>query len=106
MASRTMYPTITEGSHLIVSKYGYGNYESFNIHLLKTASTNTTIRGDLIVFQHPKQPSINYLKRVVGLPGDKIIYKNKILYINGERVLLNKISKDQEYEILKKALKI
>jgi len=43
-------------------------------------------RGDVVVFRFPKDPSIDYIKRVVGVPGDHIEYRNKTLYINGEKV--------------------
>jgi signal peptidase I len=99
MPSRSMYPTITPGSHMIVSKFGYGNYESFNISILKTPATKTINRGDLVVFKYPKDLSIDYIKRIVGLPGDKITYKDKTLYVNGKKASLKKLSEDQEYEV-------
>jgi len=82
--SGSMKPTLLEGDFIVVNKYDYGlrlpvlGYKIFNIGEPK--------RGDIIVFKHIKQngESIDMIKRVVGLPGDRIQYKNKVLMINGK----------------------
>lgn len=83
--SGSMHPTLLEGDFILVNKYDYG---------LRLPVTGTKIvnigrvkRGDVIVFKHTKRnESIDMIKRVVGLPGDRVEYKNNIIYINGEPV--------------------
>ena len=82
MPAASMWPTIQTGSTIAVTKWGYGNYSSFGISLLKTKPNNSINRGDVIVFSYPRDTSIEYVKRVVGLPGDHIAYYNKSLYVN------------------------
>lgn len=77
----SMSPTLNPGDQLIVTKNGFGNYRYLGIQILKTEPTEKPSRGDIIVFQYPKNPQIDYVKRVIGLPGDKIIYQNKNIYI-------------------------
>ena len=81
--SNSMMPTLLTGDFILVNKFTYGirlpviNSKIIDISLPK--------RGDVFVFRFPKEPSIDYIKRVVGLPGDHIVYKNKVLYINEAR---------------------
>jgi len=79
--SGSMLPTLKIGDFILVNKFHYG----LRLPVLNTkiVSMNDPERGDVIVFKYPKQPSINYIKRVVGLPGDVIRYQNKTLYVNG-----------------------
>jgi signal peptidase I len=78
--SASMMPTLLIGDFILVNKYDYGirlpvlNY--------KIISNNTPQRGDVVVFRYPKDPSIPYIKRLIGVSGDHIEYKNKIIYIN------------------------
>jgi len=81
--SSSMLPTIPVGAHLIVQKWGYGNYGSFGLNLWRTAISAPLGRADIIVFEFPEDRSIDYVKRVIGLPGDKIAYRDKKLFING-----------------------
>ena len=80
--SGSMLPTLKVGDFILVNKFHYG----LRLPVLnsKILSINDPVRGDVVVFKYPKQPSINYIKRVVGLPGDVVRYENKVLYINGE----------------------
>lgn len=80
--SGSMLPTLKIGDFILVNKFHYG----LRLPVLNTkvVSMNNPLRGDVAVFKYPQQPSINYIKRVVGLPGDVIRYQNKILYINGK----------------------
>lgn len=80
--SGSMLPTLKIGDFILVNKFHYG----LRLPVLNTkvVSMNDPLRGDVVVFKYPKQPSINYIKRVVGLPGDVVRYQNKQLYINGE----------------------
>jgi len=82
--SGSMIPTLLIGDFILVNKYAYG---------LRLPVTNTKIvpigepeRGDVVVFRYPVDPRVNFIKRLVGLPGDTITYRNKQLFINGEAV--------------------
>ncbi|HEC13894.1 MAG TPA: signal peptidase I [Acidiferrobacteraceae bacterium] len=79
--SGSMLPSLLIGDFILVNKYKYGI--RLPIVNLKIFNINTPQRGDIMVFRYPYNPSINYIKRVVGLPGDRIVYEDKTLYING-----------------------
>jgi signal peptidase I len=80
--SGSMMPTLIAGDFIVVNKFTYGiRLPVWNKTLIKVGKPN---RGDVFVFHYPKDPSIDYIKRVVGLPGDEIKYENKELYINGK----------------------
>jgi len=82
--SDSMMPTLLDGDFIIVNKFAYG----LRLPVLNTKflSIGEPQRGDVVVFRFPLDPSINYIKRLVGLPGDKVQVKNDRLYINGEPV--------------------
>lgn len=81
--SGSMIPTLREGDFILVNKYYYGlRLPVLNIKILDNHSPK---RGDVIVFHYPLDPKIAYIKRVVGLPGDYLEYRDKQLYINGQR---------------------
>ncbi len=82
--SGSMLPTLQVGDFILVNKFTYG---------LRLPVVNTKIvdwgepqRGDIVVFRFPQNPKMDYIKRVVGLPGDTVRYHDKTLYINGQRV--------------------
>jgi signal peptidase I len=80
--SDSMMPTLFDGDFIFVSKYSYG----LRLPVLNTLliPTGTPRRGDVIVFRLPPNPKINYIKRLVGLPGDRIrVDENNQLYVNG-----------------------
>lgn len=80
--SGSMKPTLIEGDFILVNKFKYGiRLPVFGTKIIKVSDPK---RGDVLVFRFPKDPSIDFIKRVVGVPGDVIEYKNKTLYINGE----------------------
>lgn len=82
--SGSMKPTLVEGDFILVNKLAYGWYFPY---IDKRLTLGQDIeRGDVIVFRYPPDPEMNFIKRVIGLPGDKIIYNNHELYINGERI--------------------
>ena len=82
--SGSMRPTLLEGDFILVNKYDYGlRFPFLNKTLLKVG---TPQRGDVVIFKHDKGEDIDMIKRVIGLPGDKIEYKEKMLYINGEPI--------------------
>ncbi len=75
--SSAMAPTLTPGSHVLVSKIGFANKTSFNVEMYRTVQSTELTRGDIIVFRYPVEPDIFYIKRVIGLPGETIRYQNK-----------------------------
>jgi len=82
--SASMMPTLLIGDFILVNKYDYG----IRLPVLNTKiiANKTPGRGDIAVFRYPVDPSIPYIKRVVGLPGDKFKYQDKILTINDKTV--------------------
>lgn len=82
--SGSMLPTLLIGDHLLVNKFIYGIRVPFTGKTLVPVKDPKT--GDIIVFRYPKDRSIDYIKRVVGEPGDTIQIKNKQLYKNGAKV--------------------
>jgi signal peptidase I len=82
--SSSMLPTLLVGDFIFVNKYRYGlRLPVIHTKILQLGDPE---RGDVVVFRLPAQPSINYIKRLVGLPGDVVRYQNRRLYINGEIV--------------------
>ena len=80
--SGSMMPTLLVGDFILVNKFAYG---------LRLPVLNTKVvgigepeRGDVVVFRFPAHPETDYIKRVVGLPGDRVSYYNKTVYVNGE----------------------
>jgi len=87
--SGSMIPTLKVGDFIVVNKFSYGL--RLPVTDTKIISIGSPERGDVAVFRFPENPSIDYIKRIVGLPGDKITYKNKRLYINDVPMALTKI---------------
>ncbi|NGZ28594.1 MAG: signal peptidase I, partial [Magnetococcales bacterium] len=79
--SGSMIPTLLVGDYLFVSKYSYGYHLPFT--RLRVAAGEGPARGDVAVFRYPMDPNKAYIKRVVGLPGDRVEYREKRLFING-----------------------
>jgi len=86
--SGSMMPTLLEGDFIFVKKFAYGL--RLPVAETKVVETGDPERGDVIVFRLPSDPSINYIKRVIGLPGDEVVYSRQRLTINGETVELKR----------------
>ena len=82
--SGSMIPTLLVGDFILVNKYAYGIRLPV-IHT-KVLDLGEPRRGDVVVFRYPRNPKLDYIKRVIGLPGDHISYRNKRLVINGELI--------------------
>ena len=80
--SGSMIPTLLVGDFILVNKYTYGI--RLPVINKKVIELNLPQRGDVVVFRYPVDPSLDYIKRVVGLPGDKVEYRNKRLAVNGK----------------------
>ena len=82
--SGSMIPTLLVGDLILVNKFHYG----LRVPVLNTKITEgeKPQRGDVMVFRYPPKPSLDYIKRVVGLPGDTVAYLNKRLTINGKTI--------------------
>lgn len=93
--SGSMMPTLLEGDFIFVQKFAYGL--RLPVTETKVIETGSPQRGDVIVFRLPSDPSINYIKRVIGLPGDEVVYQRQRLTINGETVSLER-GKDASFE--------
>ncbi|MCT8998931.1 signal peptidase I [Chelativorans intermedius] len=88
--SGSMRPTLLEGDYLFVTKWAYG-YSRYSFPLSPPLFSGRIWagqpeRGDVVVFKFPPNPSLDYIKRVVGLPGDRIQMRDGVLHINGAPV--------------------
>src|SRR5262249_25673044 len=86
--SGSMEDTLLVGDYIIVSKYPYG-YSNYSIPFAPDLFSGRLLssepkRGDVVVFAYPADPSVDYIKRIVGLPGDRIRMAGGVLYINGQ----------------------
>ncbi|MGV8892224.1 MAG: signal peptidase I [Burkholderiaceae bacterium] len=82
--SSSMVPTLMVGDLILVNKFTYGI--RLPVINKKIININDPQRGDVMVFKYPRDTALDYIKRVVGIPGDKIEYKNKQLTINGKKI--------------------
>ncbi len=82
--SGSMIPTLHVGDLILVNKFHYGI--RLPVINRKLTDGNAVQRGDVMVFRYPPKPSLDYIKRVIGIPGDEIAYINKQLTINGQQV--------------------
>ncbi len=82
--SGSMMPTLLIGDFILVNKFGYGiRLPVLNTKVIEIAAPK---RGDIAVFRYPEDPSVPFIKRIVGLPGDRISYNDKTLYVNGAAI--------------------
>jgi signal peptidase I len=82
--SDSMMPTLLDGDFIFVNKFTYG----LRLPVLNTeiVSLGEPRRGDVVVFRLPSDPATNYIKRLVGLPGDHVVVREKRVYVNGEQL--------------------
>jgi len=82
--SGSMIPTLQVGDFILVNKFTYG----IRLPVLnkKIIDINEPKKGDVMVFRYPEDPSLDYIKRVIGTPGDKVAYQNKRLTVNGQPI--------------------
>lgn len=94
--SGSLKPTVLSGDFILVNKFAYG----VRLPILNTKiwHLGAPKRGDIALFRYPNDPSIIYVKRVIGLPGDHVIYHNKILTINDKEVSQEFIGLDLDSE--------
>lgn len=82
--SASMMPTLLIGDFILVNKFAYG--VRLPVTRSKVYEVGAPQRGDIVVFRYPKDPRVDYIKRVIGLPGDRIGYVRKQLYVNGQPI--------------------
>jgi signal peptidase I len=97
--SGSMLPTLLVGDFILVNKYTYGI--RLPVANVKVLDVNEPQRGEVMVFRYPVNPSLDYIKRVVGVPGDEIVYRNKRLTINGTEL---PVRRDGEYNYVEGSL--
>src|SRR3990167_3209736 len=92
----SLEPTVMPNDFVAVSQFAYG----FRLPVMNTkiAHISEPQHGDIVVFRYPVDPSINFVKRAIGLPGDHIVYKNKVLYINGQEMKQTFIKEGEDVE--------
>lgn len=88
----SLEPTVMPGDFILVKQYSYGL--RFPVTQNKIYATGEPKRGDIALFYYPEDTSIRFVKRVVGLPGDHVVYKNKILTVNGQEMPQKEIGPD------------
>ena len=87
--SSSMVPTLLVGDFILVNKFSYGI--RLPVANRKLVELGSPARGDVMVFRYPDDPSLDYIKRVVGVPGDRVEYRNKRLTINGVPVPMRQV---------------
>src|SRR3990167_10966883 len=92
----SLEPTVMPNDFVAVSQFAYGL--RLPVTTQKVVTVGEPKRGDIVVFRYPVDPSIDFVKRVVGLPGDHVVYQNKVLTINGQTVQQTFVSNGYDVE--------
>lgn len=100
--SGSMLPTLEVGDFILVNKFSYG--VRLPVVGTKVLAVGDPQRGDIMVFKYPVDRKTNYIKRVVGLPGDVVRYRNKQLYINGSLVPETHVATLPSFKLLEEQL--
>jgi signal peptidase I len=99
--SGSMIPTLQVGDFILVNKFTYGI--RLPIISKKIVEVNNPQRGDVMVFHYPENPSVDYIKRIVGLPGDVVIYRGKQVLVNG---IAQELKSEGEYNYVDNGLNL
>lgn len=99
--SMAMQPTLEVGSRILVQKWGYGHLSTLGINFGRLTATKQLQHGDIVVFDYPADPSQTYIKRLVGLPGDRIVYRDKHLLVNGQDTYVRRAEDYLQPDLLK-----
>ena len=94
--SGSMIPTLLVGDLILVNKFHYG--VRLPVINKKIIANHDPQRGDVMVFRYPKDPSIDYIKRVVGVPGDEVVFRNQQLFVNGQPVPVEPMPPPEFYD--------
>ncbi len=98
--SGSMLPTLLVGDFILVNKYTYGI--RLPVINAKIIDVNQPQRGDVMVFRYPEDNSLDYIKRVVGLPGDRVVYREKRLFINDKAIVME--DRGEQFNYVKSGL--
>jgi signal peptidase I len=88
--SGSMIPTLLVGDHILVNKFLLGTPVDIpftNITLFRMPGLRKVQRGDIVVFKYPEDPKRDFIKRVIGVGGDVVVSKDKVVYVNGRRLI-------------------
>ncbi|MRV73975.1 signal peptidase I [Duganella sp. FT92W] len=88
--SMAMQPSLEVGNRILVQKWGFGHLSTWGLDFGRLPASQQLQRGDVVVFDYPSDPSQTYVKRLVGLPGDRIVYRDKHVFVNGQDTYLGK----------------
>lgn len=91
--SASMMPTLLAGDFILVNKFSYGI--RLPVANVKIFGAGQPERGDVTVFRYPEDPSVAFIKRIVGLPGDRLRYENKVLFINDKPAIQSQVPEGQ-----------
>lgn len=104
MPSGSMSPSINPGDLMVASKWGYGHYGAYGVSLGMAPMSKELKRGDVVVFEFPKNRSTSYAKRIVGLPGDVVEYQKDSVIVNGKALDRSLQGSEGDFEMYRESL--